>query len=314
MGLFGLGKKKTSESETDKVFKQFGSETNELKSPANQTRKQAVANARDERTSQQKKDQILERLASLRKSMYSNPAFDRDVNRLEDEIVKLKNMADNVNKNAMGVVDNFILNTANDAINSCNRGNFVAVGAYVDLISNYINDRFQCSDYYTDPTFCKFKLERNRLYVESCNLDAVSAKLQSRGRELLADYKNPAMASYQRSIFSELNRIKEELGRLESQKNNIEAQTKIIDKAINEIETHSRTHGNDNVFNLQDELDDVVALKRENEMDESSFDKMNDLISTSHRHVSANTLNVNDDVCNADSADTDINIDDLFNF
>lgn len=180
----GLIRKKEKISETDKVFKEFGNETNDVAPAGKQTRRQAAAAAAEVKVSQVKKEQLLDRMGALRKILYARPEFDGYLIRLEDAIRRLKGLADNVNKQAMSVIDNFLLASLNDAINYCNRGSYVAMGACIDNIENFIDDRFQCGSYYTDPKFCKFKLQRNRLYIEMQNQQAERDKLERRLSQL----------------------------------------------------------------------------------------------------------------------------------
>lgn len=98
MGLFGFGKKKKQTNAVDEVFKQYGLETNDAKSPEKQTRRESAEAAASARESQNKKDNILERMNSLRKLLYRRPEFDRHSALLEECIQKLKGMPDNANK------------------------------------------------------------------------------------------------------------------------------------------------------------------------------------------------------------------------
>lgn len=312
MGLFGFGKKKETKSETDKIFEQFGSATNDVKPPEKQSRKEAAALASDARVSQVKKDQLLEKLSALRKIMYTRPEFDNYISAVEDATVKLRGMADNVNKAAMSSVDNFLLGAINDAINYSNRGNYIAMGACMDIIDGFIDDRFQCGNYYTDPKFCKFKLQRNQLYVEQQNQQSAYDKLERRLAKLKADYQNPDLHLSKESIAREVTRIKEEGQRIKARLDKIDAQMSVLDKSLAEIINYSITHSNDNVFDIRDELDDILAIKRENEQDDGFTDKMNNKLDESHRKIASSSLGVNDDALDVSSAPSKLD-DDFFN-
>ena len=294
MGLFG--KKKVKESESDQLFKQFGGETNSVKTPQKQTRKQAVQNAAAAHVSAVKKDQLLEKISLLRKNMYAHPEYDGYVEKLEETTRTLKSMPDNVNKEAMGVVDNFLLGALNDALNYCNRGNYIALGACLDNIDGFVSDRFQCGSYYTDLKFQKFKLERNRLYIEQQNYRSEYARLEARMEKLKADAANPALHLSRDHIAMEAQDIKAQGAKLKSSINNIGDRIKLLDKAIGEIREHSIAHANDSVFDLNGEMDDVLSLKRENEHDAAFTDKLNEKMDESHRKVSASALDINGDV------------------
>lgn len=296
MGLFGFGKKKEKMSETDKVFKEFGQQTNDIKAPA--TRKETKVATENMRTAQIKKEQLLDGLSALRKKMYSRPEFDGYINKLEDSIHKLRGMEDVANKAALSSVDNFILGSLNEAINYCNRGNYIAMGACIDIVESLIDDRFMAGDYYTNPDFCKFRLQRNKLYIEQQTQQSEYDKLEARMAQLKADAQNPNLRVSKESIVREASRIKAEGQRIKQLLDNLESNIQLLDKSINEIKTHSIIHSNDNVFDMTNEIDKIIGLKRENEMDQSTTDKLNEKMDQSHRRVSSNALNVNDGVIN----------------
>lgn len=294
MGLFGFGKKKEKMSETDKVFKDFGQQTNDIKAPA--TRKETKVATENIRIAQIKKEQLLDGLSALRKKMYSRPEFDGYINKLEDSIHKLRGMEDVANKAALSSVDNFILGSLNEAINYCNRGNYIAMGACIDIVESLIDDRFMAGDYYTDPEFCKFRLRRNQLYVEQQNQQSEYDKLEARMAQLKADAQNPNLRVSKESIVREASRIKAEGQRIKQLLDKLESNIQLLDKSIYEIKSHSITHATDNVFDMTNEIDKIIGLKRENEMDDATTDKLNEKLDQSHRKVSSNALNVNDGV------------------
>lgn len=296
MGLFGFGKKKKETNETDEIFKQYGMETNNVKPPERQTRREAAEAVADARASQSKKDNILERMNNLRKTMYRRPEFDSYAASLDELIQRLKGMADNTNKAAMNSVDNFILASVNDAINYANRGNYIAMGACIDIMDGFINDRFQCGAYYTDAKFCRFKLERNRFYIEQQNQQSEYAKLERRMEKLKEDAKNPALGLSRENIAREAMRIKEEGQRIRKRLDALESQIQILDKSLGEIISHSIVHAHDSMFDLQGEMDDILAMKRENEQDEAVADKLNEKLDESHRRVSSSSLGIDDDL------------------
>lgn len=294
MGLFGFGKKKEKMSETDKVFKEFGQQTNDIKAPA--TRKETKVATENMRTAQIKKEQLLDGLSALRKKMYSRPEFDGYINKLEDSIHKLRGMEDVANKAALSSVDNFILGSLNEAINYCNRGNYIAMGACIDIVESLIDDRFMAGDYYADPEFCKFRLRRNQLYVEQQNQQSEYDKLEARMAQLKADAQNPNLRVSKESIVREASRIKAEGQRIKQLLDKLESNIQLLDKSIYEIKSHSIAHATDNVFDMTNEIDKIIGLKRENEMDDATTDKLNEKLDQSHRKVSSNALNVNDGV------------------
>lgn len=295
MGLFGFGKKKKQTNAADEVFKQYGLETNDAKSPEKQTRREAAEAVANARESQNKKDNILERMNSLRKLLYRKPEFDRYSALSEECIQKLKGMPDNANKAAMASVDNFLLAAANEAVNYANRGNYIAMGSCIDIIDSLVNDRFQCGEYYTDPQFCRFKLERNRFYVEQQNQQSEYEKLEKRMAQLKEDAQNPDLKLSKENIAREAMRIKSEGQRIRARLDKLEAQMQLLDKSLNEIISHSTAHAHDGLFDLQGEMDDILAMKRENEHDESMVDKLNEKMDESHRKVSSAELGVNED-------------------
>lgn len=305
MGLFG--KKKEKQSATAKVFDEYGVETNEVKAPA--TRKEARNAAEGQRVSQIKKDQLLEKLSELRKKMYNNPDFDRYSDILEEQISKLKRMEDNQNKEALFSVDSFILNAVREAIDYCNRGNYVAMGAVIDNLEGFINDRYRCGDYYTDPKFCKFKLERNRLYVEQQAMQSQYDKLVARLAQLKEDVHNPDLRVSKENIVREATRIKEEGRRIKVRLDEFENKIELLEKGLDEIESSSRLSGSE--FDFIDEFDSVLEGKRTHEAEEATIDKLNEKMDESHRKISANSLDVNEDAVNSRSKTVEVS-DDFF--
>lgn len=91
-------------------------------------------------------------------------------------------------------------------------------------------------------------------------------------------------------------RIKSEGQRIRARLDKLEAQMQLLDKSLNEIISHSTAHAHDNLFDLQGEMDDILAMKRENEQDETMVDKLNEKIDESHRKVSSSALGVDDSV------------------
>lgn len=305
MGLFG--KKKEKISETKKVFDEYGVGTNEVQVPA--TRKQTRSNAEQQRTSQIKKDQLLEQLSALRKKMYNNPDFDRYTDMLEEQITKLKGMEDNSNKQALESVDGFILAALREATDYCNRGNYVAMGAVIDNLEGFINDRYRCGNYYTDPKFCKFKLERNRLYVEQQAAQSQYDKLVARLEQLKADMHNPNLHISKENIVREATRIKEEGQRIKRQLDEYESRIGLLDKGLDEIQSSNSISSSE--FDIVDEFDDVIGLKREHEDKQTIVDKLNDKMDESHRKISASSLNVNEETINSRNRTTEVS-DDFF--
>ncbi len=297
MGLFG--KKKNNVNATDEVFKQFGQETNDIKKPA--SRKEGKMQAQAAQTAQIKKDQLLDGLATLRKKMYQRPEFDDYTTKLEDAIHKLREMDDSDNLRALSSVDNFILNSLREAVNYCNRGNYIGMGACIDIIEGLIDDRYLCGSYYADPQFCKLKIRRNQLYVEQQNQQSAYDKLAARMAKLQADASNPALHVSRESIAREAMRIKEEGQRIKSLLDKIEANIQLLDKGINEVMSHSIAHSADAAFDITDEISGIMEIKRENEMDDTTVGKLNEKMDESHRTISSSALDVNENAFSEDS-------------
>ena len=305
MGLFG--KKKVTENKSDELFKQYGGETNNVTPPQKQTRKVAAQNAAAAHVSSVKKEQLLEKISQLRKAMYSRPGYDAYLDKLEETTRNLKGMQDNPNKEAMEVVDKFILKSIIDAHNYCNRGNYIALGACLDNFNSFVNDRLECGSYYTDIEFQQHKLERNRLYIEQQNYLSELGNLEKRMKQLRVDAANPALGLSTEHIAMEVQNIKAESARIKSSVNTIADRIKYLDSAIATIRDRSIAHAQDSTFDIYEKADEILGMKRENEHDAAYIDKLNEKMAESHRKVSSSSLDVNTDVFEA--APT-INLDD----
>ena len=221
MGLFG--KKKAKTDAADEMFKQFGQETNDIKAPA--TRKEGKEQVQSAQIAEVKKDQLMDRFNYLRKMMYQHSDFDEYSNRLEDIIVKLRQMPDNENVRARSSVDNFIVNSLKEAVNYCNRGNYIAMGACIDIIDGLVDDRYQCGDYYLDPNFIKFKIQRNKYYIEQQNQQSAYDKLTERMKKLQADANNPNLHVSKENIARQAMQIKAEGKRIQTFLDSLERTT-----------------------------------------------------------------------------------------
>jgi hypothetical protein len=294
MGLFGFGKKKQTETETEKVFKEMGYETNDGKAPERQTRAQAKVSVENAKVAQVKKDNLLERLGELRKKMYGNPNFDDYVTKLEDSIYKLKSMRDSNDVQAMSSVDSLMLAEIDAAIDDCNTGNIIAIDASIDNIDGYINDRYNGGVYYKDPQYCKFMVERNRLKKEMKRCENEFDTLEKRRVNLINAYNDPSRHLNKDTVGRELLSINEKKKQINESIERINGRFKVIDKSLHEIKDKLTIHGNDALIDLDNEMDSVIEAKRENEHDESAYDKYNEKLSESNRKVSASALGVND--------------------
>ena len=292
MGLFGFGKKKDKGNEVDQVFKNFGAGTNEVKTPAQQTRKQQQAAADAMRTSEVKKDQLLEKLGELRKFMYTNPDFDEYMTRVEDAIGKLKRMPDNQDKLAMSAVDNFMLQAIGDGINYCNRGSWVGMSACLDIVEELINDRFTCGAWYKDPKYCECRLTENKIYVEIKNLEAQLNTINTTGRKLKEKYADPRFATQQASIANEMMSLKEKKEMINQRIAELSKKKGLMQKMMNEIEKQVSTRVEQEHFDVQDNFDDIMMAKAENDANVSAIDKMSDRLSQSKVKLSDSSLSI----------------------
>lgn len=297
MGLFG--KKKKNVDATEEVFKQLGQQTNEITRPA--TRKESKAQVQAMQTAQIKKDKLLDGLSVLRKKMYQRQEFDDYTTKLEDGIRKLREMDDSDNVRALSSVDNFILNSLQEAVNYCNRGNYIGMGACIDIIDGLIDDRYLCGSYYADPRYCKLKIRRNQLYIEQQNQQSAYDKLVARMEKLQADAKNPSLHVSKESIAREAMRIKAEGKRIKGLLDKLEANIQLLDKSIGEVESYDSVHAADGSFDITNEISEVMEIKRENEADDTTIEKLNEKMDESHRNISSSSLDVDENAFGEDS-------------
>lgn len=294
MGLFGK-KKKEQESEAQKTLRDMGLPMNDVQEPKHQTRKDGVEQAKKGRISTIKKDQILEKMNDLRKELYSNPDFEGYSTQLEEIIGKFRKMQDNSNLAAMSVVDSFILKTITEATNYSYRGNYIAMGACIFNLDQYVSDRFLCGNYYTNPEFCKLKVARDKLYIEQQNLQSEYDNLEKRMAQLKLDSAKPGISK--EAIARAAMDVKAEGARIKQLLDKAQTRIQALDKGIKEYRESDMNHG---TLDFEDAFENIFETKRENEIKDATFDKYNEKLDQSNRKVSSAALNVNGDVLEND--------------
>ncbi|MBR2903039.1 MAG: hypothetical protein IKC37_00145 [Clostridia bacterium] len=294
MGFFDKFKKKNKVSETDAVFKQFGAETNEVKTPQKQTRKQAQEQAEAARISEVKKDQLLERLSDLRKRIVTSNdnTIASYAGRIEDLYAKLRRASDNHDKEAMAVVDNFILRAITDGTNYCNRNSWVGLSASLDVLEDLISDRYDCRPYFKDPQYCKCRLMEDSLKVQNKELEAKIKSINQRGAALRVKYNDPQYKAEQTSIANEMVGLKEERERNEKRIQENNQKINLAAKMRSEIERSVENKVEENQFDFETQFDDVYAKQRESDMKISSIGKMNERMDTSTVKYTDSSLGV----------------------
>lgn len=290
MGLFNWGKKKkTQGQEINEAFAAFGAETNEVKQPGKESRKETAEKAEKQRQASIKKEQILEKMNALRKTLYGNPSFSDHCNTLEDAIDKLKHMGDNADIDAMASVDNFMLKAITDGINYCNRNNWVGMGACLDIIGELINDRFSCGAWYKDPEYIKARLTSDQIYVEIKNLESRITTLKERGATLKEKYVDPRFKAQMGSIGNEMVSIQNEIKSLGLRIENLNKENTLLKQTLGAIETRVSNELRDQQFDIQEQVDGVMEMQAEANARNYAIERMNDkLNSQSARHTDSN--------------------------
>lgn len=312
MGLFNWGKKKkTQGQEIDEAFAAFGAETNEVKQPGKESRKETAANAQAARLAEVKKEQLLEKMNELRKALYGNPNFNDHSLRLEDAIAKLKRMADNADKVALNAVDNFMLQAINNGINYCNRDSWVGMGACIDVIENLINDRFQCGEWVKDPQYIKARLTADKIYVEIKDLESRIASIQERGASLKEKYNDPKFKAQQQSLMNEMLRLKNERETLTVRINNLTKENEAMQRILSETETRVSAEIRARQFDLQNEADNAIEMQRENEARNYATERILDKFNTSTARHTDSSLTVDGSLGESSVSAPQIDIDSL---
>ena len=232
-----FGKKKEQPvNEADADFKAFGKETNEIKTDARMSRGDAVKQAEAQRRSEQLKDNLLEKLAGLRREVNAIPDFDEYYDILEEAIGNLKKMGDNTDKSTMAAVDNFIIDAVNEAANYIFRKDYIALGASIENINQLINDRFRCGNYYKNSDYRNIKLRRGRVYVEMQRQQSLMDDLEHSMKRLEQSYKKPNSTLTREAVARKAQQIREQKERIKSKLDNLEEQLRTFDIAASEIE------------------------------------------------------------------------------
>ncbi|MGN0804293.1 MAG: hypothetical protein ACI4MS_02810 [Candidatus Coproplasma sp.] len=310
MGLFR--KKKENLNEGAQALREQGYASNEVKSPERMTRKEAANQAQERKDSQAKKDQILEGMNSLRRKVYTVPGYEEYADRLQAMISTLKGMDDNKNKDAMESIDLLIKGLLVDAINHFNRGNELAMDACLTDINFLINERYECEDYYTDREFCQFTAKKYKLEVYMKNDQAKYAECEEQLKKYKKMYEDPNSRISKTNLKMEVQKVKDQMAGLHASIEKTRSDITMCDKSLDIIKMHSREHADDEKFNIKENMDSVFEKQRENDMSMSETDKINEKLSQSHRKISSNALDVNDDVfASNDSEELD---DDFFSF
>ncbi len=312
MGLFNWGKKKNSaEQQINDAFTQFGEKTNEVRQPGKESRKESIQRAENARIAEVKKEQILEKMQTLRKTMYANSSFSDHSERLEDAISKLKRMMDNVDVAAMNSVDNFILKAVNDGINYCNRESWVGMGACIDIIEELINDRFQCGAWFKDPQYIKARLTSNQIYVEIKDLESRIATIQKRGADLKEKYYDPRFKAQQQSLGNEMVKLKTDREKLTERINNLNKENALLQQTISAIENKISTEMRDRNFDIQNQVDDVIEMQAEANARNYANEKMQDKLNNVGARHTDSALSVDGTLSNDSMSTPAINIEDL---
>ena len=293
MGLFG--KKKEKVNENVQALAKFGYQENTAKAPERMTRKEAANQAQAKRESQVKKDQLLEGLNGLRRMVYYEPLFENQGEKVDELISKLKSSVENDNKEVLGAVDMLIDGAIKEAINYCSRGNRVAMSSCLSNIKSLISDRGYGGIHYANPEYCEYLAQSNHLKIEKQSLQAEFKEKLDLLEEYKQQYYDPAFASDRENIRDEVERIKEELDDLSRTIHEIDAEITTCTKSLNQLRKNVISHANDKIFDKEEKANSIIEKQRQNERDAEITEKLNSKLSESHRRVSSNALNVNED-------------------
>ena len=295
MGLFG---KKKKEDNITKMFTDSGYQMNEGKLPEQQKRKDVVAAANANRQREIKKDHLLDELNKLRRDLLMTDGYELQSDQVDNLVARLRRMDEIGDKRALSSIDALILNTISAARNQCDRSNYLGVGGYLDVLGDYISDRSTIGTcyYYKDERFIKYTIEKNRFVVIRRTLEAKKGKLEQAMDKLKADYANPALHLSKDAVYRRIGELKADAAQIDAQLSNCDAKIETLDQGLREVKINLDNNINKSNFDIMEEMDDLLEMKRENEMDSTQTDKFNEKLSQSNKKVRSSTLVVNDDV------------------
>ncbi len=311
MSLFGK-KKKTVDPVS--ILEQNGYTMNDGTAPENKSRKDRVADAAAARQSEVKKDNIIEAFTALRRELMLNDGYEGRVDQMEDMIARLRRMDEINDKTAMRAIDALILRTAKAVLDQCHRKNYLGVGEYVDVLEGYLNDR--ASDetcyYYKDERFLKFIAEKNRYDVLLSVQEAALMQKHREMEQLQADAKNPALHLPTDMVVRKASKIKAEAEAIKARIADAENKAAMLRKSLEQIKTNLDHTANKDNFDIMTDMEDVFALKHENDADSTMTDKFNTKLDQVNKKVLSSTLVVDNSAFNStSSAPVELN-DDLF--
>ena len=311
MGLFG--NKKKSEDNISKIFRQNGYQLNEGKLPEQKTRREVVAAVNSNREREIKKDHILDELNKLRRDLLMTDGYESQSDQVDNLIARLRRMDEIGDKKALGAIDALILNAIGAARNQCDRSNYLGVGGYLEVLSDYLGDRSSTDTcfYYKDEKFVNQVVARNKFIVIRRQLEAKKNALEKAMDKLKADYANPALGLSKEAVFRKIGELKSQGAQIDAQLSNCDGKIQLLDQALRETKIHLDNNVNNGNFNIMDEMDDLLEMKRENEMDSTQTDKFNEKLSQSNKRVRSSTLMVNDDVFGSTDVPSELS-DDMF--
>ena len=310
MGLFN---KKKKESHVADILAQNGYEMNDGKLPEQQKRKDAVAASNRKRESEQKKAHIDETFSKLRHSLMMTDGHEDQAMRVQEMISKFHRMEEIGDKEALLSVDALILGTARSVADQCNRGNFLGVEDYLNVLEGYLNDRAsdQLCYYYKDEKFLKFTAEKNRYAVL---LKVREAELMQKHREMeqLKAYANdPTKKIPTEMVVRKASQIKQNVEEIKRGISDAENKLAMLTKSLEQIKANLDHNANKSNFDMTTDMEDIFETKRENEMDSSMTDKFNSKLDEINKKVSSNNLIVNDNSFSSSNQPVELS-DDLF--
>jgi hypothetical protein len=309
--MFGFGKKKETKSATQETLENRGYVINSGVTQKKQSRGEDNRKAQLAKESQVKKNNLIERLVDLRKRMINNSEFSNEIDQLDEAINNLRTLPDG-DPEAMIAVDSLLIAEINSAISDCNKKSWVSLTASVENIVNFINDRMEGGSYYTDPQYCDFMIEKNRLDKEYKKQKYLKEVKEKRRVEIINALNDPSRHLTKDSVADELMEIREDKQEIDETMASIKNQLDVIKQSLKQIKKKNIAHADDSKFNLDDRMDDVRATKSENEHDFAKHQKYKEMLSQNNTKFSAGSMSINNDNYDTNAATAKQYDDDLF--
>lgn len=293
MGLFNRKNKNTKQKQLSAIFKEQGYTVNTGKAPEPMTRKEAKVAQVAQQEQGTRKDVILNELNKLRKEMmYAGGGFETLIDDVTSMQELVRRVDEGTDKAALTSVDSLLLEVIKNANSHCRRGNFYAVRASMRIIKGYIIAREKASPYYANPDYIAAQLEYDSKYVEIEMLNMEREQLSAEAKQL------PFYVSQgyipEREAVKRAAELKAAALKIDDQVAHYTNRTQVLADIMNELKKDRVI--NTGTFDMQAAANQALTIKRNNEYDSTTNDKLHVELNTSHKKVLASTLAVDDSV------------------